>query len=84
MLSDRFCAEILGILVRNSNEINGITIDDTWFILSQYADETSHILDGSPSPLDASLCILQFYVDISGLKINLDKTNVIWIWSKKT
>ncbi|XP_071161010.1 uncharacterized protein [Mytilus edulis] len=73
------CAEILGILVRNNNDIKGITIDDTEFILSQYADDTSLILDGSPSSLDASLRILQFYAEISGLKINLDKTNVIWI-----
>lgn len=77
------CAEILGILVRGSDEIKGITIDDSEYILSQYADDTSLILDGSPSSLDASLRILQFYAEISGLKINLDKTNVIWIGSKK-
>ena len=77
------CAEILGILVRDSDEIKGITIDDSEYILSQYADDTSLILDGSPSSLDASLRILQFYAEISGLKINLDKTNVIWIGSKK-
>ena len=32
---------------------------------------------------NVSLQILQFYAEISGLKINLDKTNVIWIGSKK-
>ena len=74
------CAEILGILVRNSDEVKGITIDASKYILSQYADDTSLILDGSPSSLDASLRILQFYAEISGLKINLDKTNVIWTW----
>jgi hypothetical protein len=40
--------------------------------LSQYADDTSLILDGSPASLDA---------EISGIKINLEKTNVIWIGS---
>ena len=48
--------------------------DDTKYRLSQYADDTSLILDGSPASLDA---------EISGLKINLEKTNVIWIGSKK-
>lgn len=77
------CAEILGILVKKSREIKGITIDDTEYRLSQYADDTSLILDGSPASLDASLRLLQFYAEISGLKINLEKTNVIWIGSKK-
>ena len=67
------CAEILGILVRKSREIKGITIDDTEFVLSQYADDTSLILDGSPESLDASLRVLQFYAEISGLKINIEK-----------
>jgi hypothetical protein len=77
------CAEILGILVKKSREIKGITIDDTEYRLSQYADDTSLILDRSPASLDASLRLLQFYAEISGLKINLEKTNVIWIGSKK-
>ena len=36
-----------------------------------------------PASLDASLRLLQFYAEISGLEINLEKTNVIWIGSKK-
>ena len=32
------CAEILGILVKKSWELKGITIDDTEYRLSQYAD----------------------------------------------
>ena len=67
------CAEILGILVQKSREIKGLTIDDTEYRLSQYADDTSLILDGSPVLLDASLRLLQFYAEISGLKINLEK-----------
>jgi hypothetical protein len=59
--------EILGILVKKSREIKGITIDDTKHRLS---DDTSLILDGSPASLDASLRLLQFYAEISGLKIN--------------
>ena len=77
------CAEMLCILVKKSRLIKGITIDDTEYRLSQYADDTSLILDGSPAALDASLRLLQFYAEISGLKINLEKTYVIWIGSKK-
>jgi hypothetical protein len=60
----------------NDQEIESNAFD-TEYRLSQYADDTSLILDGSPASLDASLRLLQFYAEISGLKINLEKTNVI-------
>jgi hypothetical protein len=41
------CAELLEILVRHK-DIKGITIDDTKYVISQYADDTSLILDGIP------------------------------------
>ena len=73
------CAEILGILVRHTGnkDIKGITIDDTEYVISQYADDTSLILDGSPKFLDASLRTLQKDAELSGLKINIDKTKVV-------
>ena len=42
-------AEILGNTVRKDNEIHGIKILDTECKLSQYADDTTMILDGSKS-----------------------------------
>jgi hypothetical protein len=46
-------------------------------VISQYADDTSLILDGSPKSLDASLRTLQKDAELSGLKINIDKTKVV-------
>ena len=77
------CAEILGILIRKNKEIKGIKIDDTEYLISQYADDTSIILDGTPESLDASLRLLQKYAEMSGLHMNLDKTKVVWIGKKK-
>jgi hypothetical protein len=77
------CAEILVILVQKSREIKGLTIDDTEYRLSQYADDTSLILDGSPASLDASLRLLQFMLKSRDSKLIEKKTNVIWIDSKK-
>ena len=77
------CAEILAILVRNSKDIKGITIDGEEYLISQYADDTSFILDGSPRSLAKTLEILDYYADISGLKLNYTKTKVIWIGSKQ-
>ena len=61
------CAEILGILLRKNENIKGITIEDSEFLISQYADDTTLILDGSPESLDASLCVLELYAEWSGL-----------------
>ena len=53
------------------------------FYASQYADDTTLILDGSEESFKTCLSILKFYADISGLHINMEKTRVIWIGSKK-
>ena len=49
----------------------------------QYADDTTIILDGTESSLRATLKLLDVFYDISGLKINIDKTSAFWIGSKK-
>ena len=70
------CAEILAILVQNANDIKE-------YLISQYADDTSFMLDGSPKSLNNTLLILEYYANISGLKLNYAKTKVIWIGSKR-
>ena len=42
--------------------------------LSQYADDTSLILDGSEKSLNAALDELDWFAKISGLNINFSKT----------
>ena len=41
------CAEILAIKIRNNEKIKRIKINNKYFILTQYADDTTVILDGS-------------------------------------
>lgn len=77
------CAEILAILLRNNPNIKGIKIDGKEYIVSQYADDTSLTLDGTSESLLNTLNVLTFYGRISGLKINTDKTKVIWFGSRK-
>ena len=76
------CAEVMSILLRHNDQIKGITIDDVEYLLSQYADDTTLILDGSARSLCHSIHVLKFYAEISGLNINMDKTKVVWIGSK--
>ena len=77
------CAEILAIKVRNNKNIKGITINGQEILLSQYADDTCLVLDGSPRSLQSSLDELYYFSTTSGLKINYSKTQVIWIGSMK-
>ena len=72
------CAEILGKMILKNNDIR-MTLE---YKLSQYADDTQLILDGTEKSLKAAMETLkQFYI-MSGLKINVEKTRALWIgWS---
>ena len=71
------CAEILGSTVRKDNEIGGITILCTECKLSQYADDTTMILDGSQFSFSRTLYLLDASALISSLKVNYNKTEVL-------
>ena len=47
--------------------------------LSQYADDTTLILDGTKESLKASLKTLDDFYEVSGLKLNDKKTEALWI-----
>ena len=75
------CVEVLGQMIRNSKDVKGIVINNKEFKLSQYADDTQMFLDGSESSLKHAFITLQKFYQMSGLKINLDKTKALWIGS---
>ena len=50
--------------------------------ISQYADDTQILLDGTERSLRESLQILSKFYKLSGLKINEDNTRAIWIGAK--
>ena len=67
------CAEILVAMVRDDSNIKGIVVTDTEFKLSQYAYDTTLLLDGSEGSLKHSLLTLKLYASFSGLNINVGK-----------
>ena len=77
------CVEILANAVRNDPKVCGIKVFDTECKISQYADDTTFILDGSQSSFSRSLYLLDTFALISGLKVNYDKTEALWIGSRK-
>ena len=51
--------------------------------LSQFADDTTVILDGSAISISNTMKEIEMFGKMSGLKINIDKTQLTWIGSKK-
>jgi exonuclease III len=77
------CAEILGTAIRNNPDVKGITIGGIEHKLTQFADDTTLFLDGTKDSLQAAINIFKCFYHISGLKINNDKTKLVWIGSMK-
>ncbi len=74
-------AEILSNCIRNKDEINGLEIDGTVHKISQYADDTSLFLPFDIRSIDAALDTFHTFQGVSGLKVNLDKTEIFPIGS---
>lgn len=69
--------------IKNNKSIKGIKINNTEYLISQYAHDTVLILDGSENSLNEAIKELNMFYALSGLKINLSKTQATWIGSKK-
>jgi len=69
--------------LRDNKNIKGITIHGIEHKLSQFADDTTILLDGTEQSLNETLTAIQDFSNISGLNVNFDKTNVVWIGKNK-
>ena len=76
-------AEILTRLIQINPLIEGIKIEENEFKLTHFADDTTLMLDGSQCSLQAALNTLEVYGNISGLRMNKEKTKLIWIGRKR-
>ena len=76
------CAQVLYLMIVNNKDIKGIFIDGREYKLTQFADDTTLILNGTKKSLNAALNTLAMFGSFSGLTINADKTKIIWIGKK--
>ena len=73
-------AEILAIAVRSHKNIKGIKINGSEVKLLQFADDTTAVLSDLNSAL-ALFKTLEAFEKVSGLKLNVRKTEAMWIGS---
>ena len=75
-------AEILAIKLRTEKNVIGIKIDETEYKLSMMADDTTLIVKNLDS-FDSAIQIFNKFSECSGLKLNLNKTEIIPIGTSK-
>ena len=75
--------ELVSLKIKSNSNIKGIIVNNTESLISQYADDTFLVLDGSERSLQESLGCFEKFNQISGLKMNPSKTSAVWIGSKR-
>ena len=75
------CAEILAHSIRTNLNIKGIRWESKVIKILMYADDTTIVLDGSKESLLEAISTLNQFTAASGLKVNIEKTETMFIGS---
>ena len=75
--------ETMAIAIRQSVNIKGIPIEDKELKVSLVAVDSTCFLDGSQDSFDNLFATLDKFANCSGCKINLSKSEAIWVGAKK-
>ena len=73
------CLEFLSAAIKNNRDINELQINDSEYLFSQYADDSTLILDDDGKSLNSALDLISRFSKCSGLNVNYDKTEAVWI-----
>ena len=74
--------EIMAIKIRECQDIKGFDISDCNIKLTQYADDTTLMLSNVES-IKHAIHIISSFSELSGLKLNIDKCEGMWIGRKR-
>lgn len=78
-----FVIEIMALSIRQNEKVKGILVENQQVKMSLFADDSVCFIDGSNESFNQLFNILGKFGKFSGCKINLTKTEAIWIGSKK-
>ena len=74
--------EILAIKVRETNTVKGIEVSHNIFKISQYCDDTTLFVNNISSA-DNVICIVNEFGTASGLELNMDKCDFMWLGRRR-
>ena len=77
------CVEILAVMIRENDAIQGININGIDHKISQYADDTEVLLSGDKKSFEETIRMIEDFGNKSGLLLNAGKSNAIWLGSKR-
>ena len=72
------CAEILSNKIRQSKLVKEVNIYGNEVKVSQFADDTN-LFCGDITSVDNTLSLVNDFAPVSGLKLNVKKTKVLWL-----
>jgi hypothetical protein len=75
--------EMLACALRQDKNIEGITIENRTFLINQYADDTTIFVSYNNRNIDGISKLFKSFQIFSGLKVNVDKTEIMAIGSAK-
>ena len=75
--------ELLSAALKNNPNIKGIKINNSEYLISQYADDSTLTLEDDEISINSALISIENFAKCSGLKANFDKTTVLWIGAKR-
>ena len=69
----------MATVIRAEKNIKGIRVGSEECKISQSADDSTLISDGSRQSLQIIFSVLDTFASVSGLKVNYEKTEAMWI-----
>jgi hypothetical protein len=75
--------EMLNIYIKDKRNLEGITITEQKHLISQFADDTSFFILNKKGMIDRLFSYLQTFGKMSGLKLNVNKTEILLLGNTK-
>ena len=74
---------MLNAALKANPNIQGLVIEDSEYLISQYADDSTLIFGDDEKFLNTALKVIDNFADCSGLRANFDKTQALWFGAKR-
>ena len=69
--------------IRNSDRVKGVVVNEKHIKIGQYADDAFLLLNGTDTSVKECFHILKLFEGYSGLKINIEKSQAVWLVEKR-